>query len=168
MTVTLHAQPYDIDAAGFYFANAKEYAQKAGALKNRFGDPVEEFEIQFIDGDAIDGALAAAIGLHQANLSDFLTACEIWDDEQKRNVIIAVGESGYDFDPACDPDQFDIDIHEVDTMRDLAEYFVQEGLFGEIPESLQNYLDFDAIARDLSMDYTETEIAGTRLIYRCI
>lgn len=52
-------------------------------------------------------------------------------------------------------------------MKELTEQFVDEGLFGDIPERLQYYLDYDAIARDLSMDYAETEIAGQRLIYRC-
>jgi antirestriction protein len=51
-------------------------------------------------------------------------------------------------------------------LRELAEQFVDEGLFGDIPERLQSYLDYDAIARDLGFDYTETEIAGQRLIYR--
>ena len=40
-------------------------------------------------------------------------------------------------------------------------------MFGEIAPSIANYLDYDAIARDLGMDYTETEIAGERLVYRC-
>jgi hypothetical protein len=44
---------------------------------------------------------------------------------------------------------------------------VDEGLFGEIPESIKYHLDYDSIARDLGMDYTETVIAGTSLIYRC-
>ncbi|MDQ0421950.1 antirestriction protein [Peteryoungia aggregata LMG 23059] len=52
-------------------------------------------------------------------------------------------------------------------MKALAERFVDDGLFGEIPDHLAHYIDYDAIARDLSMDYTETEIAGERLIYRC-
>ena len=51
-------------------------------------------------------------------------------------------------------------------MRALAEQFVDDGLFGDIPERLQFYIDYDAIARDLSMDYGEAEIAGTHLIYR--
>ncbi len=38
--------------------------------------------------------------------------------------------------------------------------------FGDIPERIQCYLDFDAIARDLGMDYSETRIAGTDYIYR--
>lgn len=51
-------------------------------------------------------------------------------------------------------------------MRELAERFIDDGLFGEIPEHLVNYIDMDAIAYDLAMDYAETEIAGQHLIYR--
>ncbi len=52
-------------------------------------------------------------------------------------------------------------------MRELAQQFVDDGLFGEIPERIQGYLDYDAIARDLAMDYSETNIAGTKLVYAC-
>ncbi|MEM7677008.1 MAG: antirestriction protein ArdA [Myxococcota bacterium] len=87
---------------------------------------------------------------------------------QKRTVILAVGDCGYVFDwqSGC-PEDFDLDIYEMDSLRELAEHFVEEGLFGEIPKRLQFYLDYDAIARDLAADYAETEIAGTRLAYRC-
>ncbi len=61
---------------------------------------------------------------------------------------------------------FDVDIYHVDSMKELAEQFVDEGLFGDIPDHLANYIDMDAIAYDLAMDYTETEVAGERLIYR--
>jgi antirestriction protein len=40
-------------------------------------------------------------------------------------------------------------------------------MFGDIPEAIQSYLDYDAIARDLRMDYPEITIGGTRFIYRC-
>ena len=91
-----------------------------------------------------------------------------WDTHQKWAVIIAVGECGYAVDwQRTDPDAFDVDIYEDMTLREFAESFVDEGLFGDIPERLHCYLDYDAIARDLSLDYAETEIAGTRLIYRC-
>lgn len=52
-------------------------------------------------------------------------------------------------------------------LKELAEQFVDEGLFGEIPKAIANYLDYDAIARDLGFDYSEITIAGARLIYRC-
>ena len=60
-----------------------------------------------------------------------------------------------------------VDIYHMDSMRDLAEAFVDEGLYGDIPETIERYLDYDAIARDLGMDFTETTIAGERLIYAC-
>ncbi|MBP7722627.1 MAG: antirestriction protein ArdA [Alphaproteobacteria bacterium] len=87
---------------------------------------------------------------------------------EKRGQPIAVGEAGYNFDPETDdPDDFDIDLYELDTLRDLAEQFIDEGLFGEIPENIRFYLDYDAIARDLGMDYTEIRLNGTNYIYRC-
>ncbi|WP_165351142.1 antirestriction protein ArdA [Ciceribacter ferrooxidans] len=48
-----------------------------------------------------------------------------------------------------------------------ADELVDEGLFGEIPDHLAHYIDYDAIIGDLDMDHTETEIHGERLSYRC-
>lgn len=168
MTTTLYAQPYDISASGFYFDDAQIYACKAAGLRNDWGQPVEEFEIQFIDGEGIDAALAEAWGLNQANLARFLGIVEEWLDDQKQRFIIAVGECGYGFDPASvDPDSFDVDLYEADSLRDLAEQFVDEGLYGEIPPHLAHYIDYEAIARDLAMDFAVSEIGGTRLVYAC-
>ncbi len=55
----------------------------------------------------------------------------------------------------------------MDSLKELAYHFVEEGLFGQIPDTIQCYLDYDAIARDLGMDYSEITIVGQRLIYRC-
>ncbi|GLO71339.1 hypothetical protein MACH17_28560 [Phaeobacter inhibens] len=167
MTIILHAQPYDIAAQGFYFDTLEEYQAKAAKAVNDYGDPVEEFEIQFIDGDQIDCALAQAIGLCQSNIGQYFDAVEAWDDPQKRVVILAAGDCGYDFTDQTQPDDFDIEIYHIDSLRALAEQFVDEGLFGEIPGQLQHYIDYDAIARDLAADYSETEIAGIPLVYRC-
>lgn len=166
MTITLYAQPYDISATGFYFTSADEYEDKAENLTNAYGDPVEEFEIQFIDGEQMDCELAEAIGIIQANFADFLECAEAWEDWQKINVIIATGELGYSFNPQDDPDHYGIDVYGVSTMRELAEQFVDDGLFGEVSEQFQFYIDYDAIARDLAVEYSEVEIAGERLIYR--
>ena len=163
----LFAQPYDISATGFYFQSQSEYDEKSSRLRNSFGGPVEEFELQFIDGESIDATLFEALGINQCTFPQYLEACDDWNDDQKRKVIIAVGECGYSFDlTSGDPDDFDIDLYEIDSLRELAEQFVEEGLFGDIPESIRNYLDYDAMARDLGMDYSEITIAGTRLVYR--
>lgn len=163
----LYAQPYDLSATGFYFETSEEYAIKSAALRNDYGESVEEFEIQFIDGDETDCDLAKAIGLNQVNFAQFLSAVDNWDDGEKRTVIIAVGECGYAFETDLDPSQFEIDIYEIASMRDLAEQFVEEGMFGEVPKAFQTYIDYDAIARDLAVEYSETVIAGVNYIYSC-
>jgi hypothetical protein len=164
----LYANPYDISATGFYFETVEEYAQKSDKNLNQMGLPVDEYEIEFIDGENIDCALFEALRVNQATFGRYLEACDTWGEDEKRKVIIAVGECGYQFDLIdSSPDDFDVDIYELDSLKELAEQFVEEGLFGDIPASIRNYLDYDAIAHDLGMDYTEITIADTRLIYRC-
>lgn len=168
MTTVLYAQPYDISATGFYFRTAEEYATRTAAARNDYGQPVEEFEIQFIDGDAIDAALAIALGIYIPKLAAFFEKVETWDDHEKLAVIVAVGECGYDFDwDNGEPEDFDVDLYEGMSLRDLAEQFVEDGVFGDIPERLAPYLDLDAIACDLGHDYAETEVAGRSIVYRC-
>lgn len=163
-----YAQPYDISASGFYFSDLGEYTTRRDACRNDYGQAVEEFEIQFIDGEALDCQLFEALNINQSNILAFITKIDEWEDWQKKDLIVAVGECGYAFDIACDdPDDLDVDLYTEMTLKDLAENFVDEGLFGDIPERLSFYLDYDAIARDLAMDYTEITIAGETCVYRC-
>jgi len=165
--IKLYAQPYDISATGFYFDSADDYSNKYNSCHNDYGDKVEEFEIQFIDGDLRDAELFKALDINQTTFAEFFDKAEVWDTDQKTKIIIAIGECGYIFDfNSNTPDDFEIDIYELDNMKELAEQFIDEGLFGEIPEAIQSYLDYDAIARDLGFDYTEITVAGQNLIYR--
>ena len=59
---TLHATPYNIDATGFYFTDINDYETKATKHVDCYGNLVEEFEIQFIDGD--DAELFEACGIN--------------------------------------------------------------------------------------------------------
>jgi len=61
-------------------------------------------------------------------------------------------------------DSYDVDIYDyssdtsfTDVYELLASELVSEGLFGVIPTYLENYIDYSAIGRDLSYDYTEFE-----------
>lgn len=165
---TLFAQPYDISAIGFYFETKEEYDQHAADNCNPMGHPVEEYELQFIDGEDIDCELFKALRVNQATVGEYLEACDEWSEDEKRKVIIGVGECGCRFDIRDDrPDDLDVDIYELDSLTELAQQFVDEGLFGDISDTIINYLDYDAIARDLGFDYSETRVAGTRLVYRC-
>lgn len=166
MPVFLYAQPYTPDAEGFSFRTLAEYREKEANCIDRFGQRVEEFEIEFLDGECIDTALASAVSINQANLPFFFEGLDDWDDYEKQILIIGLSEGGCPFTTDTSPDDFDVDLYHAESLRDLAEQFVDEGLFGEVPPQFQFYIDYDAIARDLSFDYTEIEIAGERLIYR--
>ena len=166
--LTLFAQPYDITAAGFYFESFDDYIEKTNKLRNSSGQPVEEFEIQFIDGESIDCDLFNALEIHQRDIEAYFEACDNWADDEKIKVIIAVGECGYDFSLENDnPDQFDVELYECDSLKDLAEQFVEEGIYGKIPQNIRYYLDTELMARDLGMDYSEIEINNTKYVYRC-
>ena len=116
----------------------------------------------------IDAEFAKAWGLNQVNFKPFIDATNDWDEEDKICFVLAVGECGYSFDAEnVDPTEFDVAIYRVHSMRDLAIEFVDDGLFGEVPEPFQFYIDYDAIALDLAIDYSEATIAGERLIFHC-
>ena len=163
-----YAQPYDLSATGFYFEDFESFEAKLSTARNDYGQPVEEFEIQFIEGEAIDAALCQAIGIYQNTVERVFDLIDTLDDQDKQCLIVACGECGYTFDPESgDVRDFDLDVYDCETLNELAEYFVNEGLYGDIPDSLAFYIDYDAIARDLSVEFTETEIAGQRLVYAC-
>ena len=168
MACEFYAQPYELAATGFYFKDYKSFISKSRTLKNNYGQSVEEFEIQFIDGEIEDAELFKALGIHQGTIGTFIDKLDEWEDWEKINIILAVGEAGYDFDMAeDDPGDLDIQIYQVESLKELAEEFINEGLFGDIPENLAHYLDIDAIARDLSYDYSESYVAGANFVYRC-
>ena len=161
-----YAQPYDISAEGFYFRSVEEYRSQSAKLKNSYGDRVEEFEIQFIDGDQIDCELAKIWNLNQVNINAFIEAADEWDETKKIHYIIAVGECGYSHEETVsNPDGIVFDIYELSSFKELAEQFIDDGLFGEIPPNLQSYICYNAIARDLAIDYCQIRIANTDLIY---
>jgi antirestriction protein len=61
-------------------------------------------------------------------------------------------------------ENYDVDIYDyssdtsfTDVYELLAQDMVEEGLFGCVPPSFENYIDYSAIGRDLSYDYTEFE-----------
>lgn len=49
----------------------------------------------------------------------------------------------------------DVDLYENTTLLELAEQFIEDGLYGEILDNIKYYIDYSAIARDLAYDYSE-------------
>jgi antirestriction protein len=157
MTI-LHAQPYNIDASGFQFTSADEYTAKQSALRDRFGAPVEEFEIQYIDGD--DGQLFDACRIHQGDLATWFDDIETLDRQEKAALFYLVDQVGYRLNEALEKLE-DVCISECSLIEAASELF-DECYLPEVPEAVRPYIDYDAFARDcrLGGDMVEFRFDG--------
>ena len=61
--------------------------------------------------------------------------------------------------------EWDIEVYELDSLKDLAIHMVKEGFYGEVSERLEPYIDYAKLSHHLSMDYTEITIAGKNYVY---
>lgn len=160
---TLHATPYNRDAAGFYFNDADDYTAKARAHMDHFGNLVEEFEIQFIDGD--DAALFEACGINQANLNTWFDEIEFLQEQEKISLYYLVGVAGYDLTQALE--KLDEPSIYTGDLKDAATELFDECYLHAIPENIRYYIDYDKFARDCQYggDMAEFEYVG--ITYTC-
>jgi antirestriction protein len=73
------------------------------------------------------------------------------EDYEAVAVKYLVDDCGYSLTEAMEKYRDGI-VHQADSLEDLAEQFVNDGLYGDIPESIQYYIDYEKIARDLDCD----------------
>jgi Antirestriction protein (ArdA) len=159
MTI-LYAQPYNIDACGFQFSSVDEYATKQSALRDRFGAPVEEFSIEYLDGE--DSQLFEACRIHQANLATWFDDIESLDRQEKAQLFYLVDQGGYDLSDALE--RYD-DVALFDgRLIDAATQLFDDCYLSEVPEAVRNYIDYDAFANDcrLGGDMCEFRFDGGR------
>lgn len=165
MTNIYHATPYDLHAIGFYFSTYAEYAEKAAAHKNQFGDPVEEYEIQFIDGEPYK--LFDALNINQANLSQWFDDYESLEGEDYIKALYLADDVHCTVDEVLD--RMDDVILFEGTAVEYAEQFIEDtGMLDNMPENLRYYFDIKAFARDMMLngDITDSHVSGTSYIVR--
>lgn len=163
MTNQYHATPYDISATGFYFSTFEEYCEKAASHTNEYGQPVEEYEIQYINGD--NHELFTALGINQANLQLWFEEFEDLDEEDTVRAIYLADNLGYNMEEITDSLE-NVSLFE-GTAEEYAEDFIEEiGALNQLPENLRYYFDTKAFARDLLLngDITELTVGGTEYI----
>lgn len=90
------------------------------------------------------------------DLNDFVEWFSALDEYDQDKVAYLMDEAGYDRDGAMSNYE-DTDYYPDMNMEELAEEFVDQGLFGEISDSIKYHIDYKSIARELSMDYHETD-----------
>ena len=141
--VGYYAQPYSLDAQGFYFSNYEDYQQKVENLRDCFGNPVEEFEIQFIDGSAEDSALFEAFRINQCNLEAFLEMIEELNDHEKTQTYYLGSNHGMSLEEAY-RNHDDVCITEQSANEYGYDHFFE--LYGaDIPASIHCYCDTDTL-----------------------
>lgn len=159
---TLHATPYNLDVKGFYFESEDEFITKMEGLTDKYGIPVEEFEIQFIDGD--DWELFKMAGITQATLSMWFDDIEPLTNYQKLGLFFLL-DIGRGLECALE-NYDDASIQESD-LEDAAAQLFEDCYAHDIPESLRCYIDYKQFARDVKMggDMVQFEYNGTT--YTC-
>ena len=136
-----------MDAQGFYFHSVEEFESKSEKLRDRLGCAVEEFEIQFIDGEEAD--LFEACGINQANLSSWFDNIEGLDDHEKITLYFLAGVQGYSVDDAMDKIN-EVSIFYGDALEAAEELF-DDFYAHSIPDSLRCYFDIEKFAHDLEV-----------------
>jgi hypothetical protein len=164
MTIAQYfANPYDTDATGFYFNSYEEYTSKAAALLNRSGAPVEEFMIDYIDGD--DAQLFEACKVDQSNLEFWFDAVEMLEDYQKAALFYLVSINGQNVREALDNLE-DVCLSQCDLLEAASELF-DECYLGGVPEAVQAYIDYDKFANDCRLSGDMYEFTFNGETYTC-
>lgn len=161
MTNQYHATPYDISATGFYFSTYEEYQEKAATHKNEYGEPVEEYEIQFIDGD--NHQLFKALEVNQANLNQWFDDFEDLDEDDSNKATYLAEYSGYSDMNDILSNMDDVMLFEGTAEEYAEEYIEDTGMLNDMPENLRYYFDTEAFARDMVLggDIGIVNINGT-------
>ena len=160
---TLHATPYNIDATGFYFDSAMDYETKATMHVDRYGNLVEEFEIQFIVGD--DAQLFAACGINQANLNTWFDDIEFLQDYEKVCLYYLVGCAGYTMSQGLD--KIDEPSVAESNLKEAATELFDDCYLHSIPESIRYYINYDSFAKDCELGGDLTEFDFNNRTYTC-
>lgn len=141
---TYFAQPYNINAMGFYFTDLEDYQTKAAVAVDAFGQPVEEFELQYIDGEF--ARLFDAARVSQASLNDWFDLLDALGDDEDRYVVAChLAGLGYAIDELAD--RWDDYTLFRGTAADYAAEIVADCY--DIPDNLVAYIDYDRLGRDM-------------------
>jgi antirestriction protein len=121
------------------------------------GEEYEEYFISDYETD-IEGL---EVGEYE-NLDELNSLVERYEDlgEYDQEAVQAIMEAeGYNFEESLDKvEQGYFTFYSGQSLEDVAYEMVDEGLFGDIADNLKNYIDYEAIARDIRLDgYSETK-----------
>jgi len=149
MTV-FYAQPYSLDHTGFYFESTEQFEAGMEALNEK---GCEEVEIQFIDGDMHRAQLAKSAYIGQGDIDFWFDELEDMDDQDITRLCYLL-DQGHNMEDALNKYE-NVYLH-YGTAEDYAQEIIEETT--EIPDNLRYYIDYEAIACDMSLNGEIVEI----------
>jgi hypothetical protein len=167
MTLKLYAKSSNPEQVSFYFKSWDEWQNAYPNINDHDGHHTAEFKIECVEGNSLDQEFAKAWRITSETVEPFFAAINTWDAEAKTSFIIAVKHHAKRFDPlTVNPDSFDMCLYFVKSHHELASYFVEHDVLGEVPMVMKAYIDIEKFANDLTREYIKTQIAGETVIYR--
>lgn len=158
----LVATPYAFDAPFWYFGSAEEFDKQYKAHL-----PVEEYEIDLIDGDEFEVALFKAMQVSQGNVHEYFEKLDEIGGMQEDELAAfhyATDDLGIsDIDDAIALAQDDIRVTE-GTATDYVYNLIEENggveKLGE--DKLETYFDYEMFGRDIRSDVVNSRIEDAR------
>lgn len=153
--LTLHAQPYSLNERGFYFKSFEEYEAKyAENVSKETGLPVEEYEIQLIDGYADDEFTFQSMQVNQCNIEEFFEAAEKVSglvEDEKTAVQYLMQHLQKSFEEALEECE-DISIYRGTLTEVGMELAEASSLLDGVPDEVSRYFNYEAYARDIELN----------------
>ena len=157
-----YAQPYSLDAQGFYFETYEEFTEKLKTAKDSFGNPVEEFEFQVIDGTQEECELVKAVGgIDQGNIENVIDFIDTSDEDEWPVIFFLLDNNICDNLEDAKSNASDYSIVE-SSLLDAATELFDECWLTSIPKEVARYIDYESFANDCRCggDMVEFEFGG--------
>lgn len=127
------------------------------------GEDVDEMEVFINDFENEISGLEISENSNISELNDLAEQLESLNEYELEKLEAILESDGGSLENALD-NMDDYIYYSNMSLEDVASEMIDDGVFGDIPDSIINYIDTSAIVRDLGYDgYTETE---NGVIYR--
>lgn len=147
----LFAHPYDQAACGFYFTSLENYELETANHVNKHGEPVEEYEIQFINGTDEACTFARLANPNQGDLASWFDGLEQFEGlNDMQQVVLAYLMEDLHRSISDALDIVDDVIIIEGTATDWATDYVNECC--ELPQFALDYFDYEAFGRDADLN----------------
>jgi len=118
--------------------------------KERLQDGMSKADEEYFISDSEDIPFEVGEYDDPWKLNEKLELYEALDEHEQLCISFLISE-GYEWNYSLNHYE-DVTVYAGEKLKDVAYSLVEDGCFGTMPESLSNYIDYEAIARDLGYD----------------